>query len=76
MEEKSIEYLALAQWAELHGKDRRNVLRLIQDGRIPAQKIGAQWVIEASVQPPPDKRVKSGKYKGWRHKPDTPPEDH
>lgn len=75
MAEKNVEYLSLAQWAKLHGKDRRNALRLIQEGRIPAQKIGSQWAIAADVQPPPDKRVKTGKYKGWRNKANTPPKD-
>lgn len=70
------QYLSVSQWAQLHGKDPRNVRRLIMDGRIPALKVGSQWVISADVQPPPDKRVKTGKYKGWRKKADTPPEDH
>lgn len=68
--------LSVAEWAQLHGKDPGNVRRLIQQGRIPAQKVGNQWVISADIQPPPDKRVRSGKYKNWRKKADTPPEDH
>lgn len=58
--------LSVSQWAALHGKDPGNVRRLIAQGRIPAQRVGNQWAIPADVQPPEDKRVKSGKYVGWR----------
>lgn len=58
--------LSVSEWSSLHGKDPGNVRRMIQQGRIPAQKIGNQWVIQADVQPPEDKRVKSGKYRNWR----------
>ena len=30
--------------------------------------------IDSDTQPPPDKRVKSGKYKNWRKKPSAEPE--
>ncbi len=62
----SIEYLSVTEWSELYGKDPGNVRRLIQQGRIPAVKIGNQWAIPADTQPPADKRVKSGKYRDWR----------
>lgn len=61
-------YLSVAEWSKLHSKDPGNTRRLIQQKRIPAQKVGSQWVIAADVLPPPDKRVKSGKYKDWRKK--------
>lgn len=64
--------LSVSEWAKLHDKDPGNVRRLIQQGRIPAQKVGKQWVIPADAQPPADKRMKSGKYVGWRNK--TPSE--
>lgn len=68
-----IEYLSVSEWSQKYGKDRANVLRLIYDGRIPAIKIGNQWAIPAGTLPPPDKRVKSGKYRDWRKpKKDTP----
>lgn len=60
------ELLSVSEWCAIHGKDPGNVRRLIQQGRIPAQKVGNQWVISAETQPPADRRVKSGKYKGWR----------
>lgn len=60
------EYLSVAQWAEKYGKDVSAVRRLIYDERIPAIKIGNQWAIPADAVPPPDGRVKSGKYRNWR----------
>ena len=59
-------FLSVTEWAALHGKDPGNVQRLIQDGRIPAMKVGRNWIIPADAQPPADKRVKSGKYRDWR----------
>lgn len=61
--------LSVSEFCKLYGKDPGNVRRLIQQGRIPAQKIGNQWVIPADAAPPEDKRVKSGKYRDWRKKP-------
>lgn len=59
-------YLSLSEWCALHGKNPGNTRRLIAEGRIPAEKIGNQWVIAADILPPPDMRVKSGKYRNWR----------
>ena len=59
-------FLSVSEWAAKYGKAPSNVRKLIYDGRIPAVKIGNQWAIPADVEPPPDKRVKSGKYKNWR----------
>lgn len=47
---------------------------LISEGRLPAVRVGSQWAIDSDTQPPPDKRVKSGKYKNWRKKPEGKPE--
>ncbi len=58
--------LSLRQYAEKYGKDVGNLNRLIHQGRLPAQKVGSQWVIDEDVKPPEDRRVKSGKYVGWR----------
>ena len=60
------ELLSVAQWAERCGKDGSYTRRLISEGRLPAVRVGSQWVIDSDTQPPPDKRVKSGKYKSWR----------
>lgn len=59
-------YLSVTEWSALHRKDPGNVRRMIKEGRIPAEKIGSQWVIPADAPPPADKRVKSGKYRGWK----------
>ena len=67
------ELLSVAQWAECCGKDVRNARRLISEGRLPAVRVGSQWAIDGDTQPP-DKRVKSGKYKNWRKKPEGKPE--
>lgn len=59
-------FLSVTEWAALHGKDPGNVRKLIQNGRIPAMKVGRNWIIPADTQPPADLRVKSGKYRDWR----------
>lgn len=59
-------FLSVTEWAALHGKDPGNVRKLIQNGRIPAMKVGRNWIIPADAQPPADLRVKSGKYRDWR----------
>lgn len=63
-------FLSVAEFCEKFGKDPGNVRRLITQGRIPAQKVGKQWIIPSDAAPPDDKRVKSGKYRNWR-KPKT-----
>lgn len=68
------EMLTVTQWAALHGKDTGNVRRLIAEGRIEAVRVGGRWAIDSDTQPPPDKRVKSGKYRDWRKKPAAEPE--
>lgn len=62
------ELLSVSEWSALHGKDPGNVRKLIQAGRLPAQKIGKQWAIPASAEPPADGRIKSGQYVGARKK--------
>ena len=62
------DFLSVSEFSALHGKDPGNVRRLIQQGRIPAQKIGNQWVIPSDSVLPEDRRVKSGKYRGARNK--------
>lgn len=69
------EFLSVTEFAGKYGKDPGNIRRLIYQGRIPAQRIGNQWVIPADVQLPTDQRVKSGKYKNWRKKPVSGPEE-
>ena len=67
--------ISVSEFSAKFGKDVGNVRRLIQQGRIPAQRIGNQWAIPANAEPPTDKRVKSGKYKDWRKKTAPKPEE-
>ncbi|MFO1432958.1 MAG: helix-turn-helix domain-containing protein [Candidatus Competibacteraceae bacterium] len=38
--------LSLQQAADLLGKTRRQVVYMIEQGRLPAQKVGGRWVVE------------------------------
>ena len=60
--------ISVTQFAQKHSQDTGRVRRLIAQGRIPAQKIGSQWVIEEETPWPQDQRIKSGQYKDWRKK--------
>jgi len=62
------EYLSVTQFGVLHNLDGGYIRKMIAAGRIPATKIGNQWVISADTPKPDDMRVKSGKYKDWRKK--------
>ena len=70
MPESEKKFLSVTEFGKLHNLNTGRIRLLIREGRIPAQKVGNQWVIESSVQPPEDRRVKSGKYKNWRKKPE------
>ena len=60
--------ISLAEYAALHGKAQISARKLAQRGRFEtAKKIGRNWVID-DAEPWPDKRVKTGKYIGWRNK--------
>ena len=59
-------YLSFTEYSKQTGKDTGTIRKLIGAGRLPAIKIGNQWVIEDGTPWPADKRVTSGKYKDWR----------
>lgn len=60
--------ISLIEYAKKHGKDPDNVRKKAAAGCFKtARKIGRNWVID-SEEPWQDKRVKSGKYIGWRTK--------
>ena len=61
-------FLSVTQYGEKHGLCTGNIRRMIKSGRIPAVKIGNQWVIKADTPKPADLRVKSGAYVDWRKK--------
>lgn len=60
--------ISLAEYAAQHGKAAISARKLAQRGRFEtARKIGRNWVVD-DAEPWPDRRVKSGKYIGWRNK--------
>lgn len=60
--------ISLAEYAAQHGKAATSARKLAQRGRFEtAQKIGRNWAID-DAEPWPDRRVKTGKYIGWRNK--------
>lgn len=60
--------ISLVEYAARHGKTDGAARRMAMKGGFEtAQKIGRNWIIEED-EPWPDKRVKTGKYIGWRNK--------
>lgn len=60
--------ISLAEYAAQHGKAAISARKLAKRGRFEtAQKIGRNWAID-DAEPWPDRRVKTGKYIGWRNK--------
>lgn len=64
------EYLSVKEYAVKYGLDVGNIRRLIYSDRISAVRIGSQWCIPADAPRPEDRRVKSGKYRNWRKRPE------
>ena len=60
------EYLSVTEYAGRHGKDPGNVRKLLASGRLSGQKVGHQWIIAEDTPYPDDRRITSGKYRGWR----------
>lgn len=56
------EYLSVTEYAALVGKDVSRIRRMAQSGRLPAVKVGSQWVIRKDTPYPADNRIISGKY--------------
>lgn len=50
--------LSVSEYAAKTGKDSGNLRKLIAQGRLPAQKIGHQWVIDEDTPLPPDQAGK------------------
>ena len=60
--------ISLIQFAELHGITGASARRNAKNGKYKsARKIGRNWVIDKN-EPIVDRRIKSGKYVGWRQK--------
>ena len=61
-------YISLAEYAELHGKNPATVRqKALRGGFKTARKIGRNWVINRD-EPYIDNREKTGQYKNWRTK--------
>lgn len=61
--------ITVSEYAEKLGLSAGSVRQKCQRGTLPgAVKVGRDWVIPADA-PYPDTRVKSGKYRNWRRKP-------
>jgi len=62
-------YITVKEAAEKWEIKERAVQTMCMDGRIPgATKFGRSWAIPCNAERPKDKRVVTGKYKGWRKK--------
>jgi hypothetical protein len=63
------DFLSSVDTAERWNISVRRVALLCEQERIPgAFKIGANWTIPADAEKPPDARIKSGKYIGFKEK--------
>ena len=61
------QYISINEAAERWDIHPRTVQIMCREGRIDgATKFGRSWAIPKMTERPKDKRVKSGKYKGWR----------
>lgn len=59
--------IPLTEYAKRHGKVPANARQLAGRGSFEtAQKMGRDWFVD-DAEPWPDRRVKSGKYIGWRN---------
>lgn len=58
--------ISLSEYAIQHEKALRTARQMAATGGFKtARKIGRNWVID-DAEPWPDRRIKSGKYIGWR----------
>ena len=62
--------IPLTQYAEKHGIALTTARQRAQRGSFASSvKMGRDWMID-SDEPLVDRRIKSGKYRGWRNKSD------
>ena len=62
-----VDYLTVAEIAEKWNLKERTIQTMCGDGRIEgAVKFGRDWAIPENAERPTDKRVKSGRYVGYR----------
>jgi excisionase family DNA binding protein len=64
-------YMTVKEAAEKWNLNVRTVQMMCADGRLEnVVRFGNSWAIPSDVQPPADKRIRSGKYKNWRKSPE------
>lgn len=64
--------ISAQEYANLHGVDPTLIRRLCADNRIQGvTRVGRQWVIPDDASFPEDRRIKSGRYIGWRKPKET-----
>ena len=62
-----LDFISSVETAVKWNISARRVALLCELGRVPgAFKIGANWTIPADAEKPPDARIKSGKYIGFK----------
>lgn len=68
MDKNIDDYISLAEYARIHGRDPATVRqKALRGGFKTARKIGRNWMIDKN-EPYIDERVTSGKYVDWRSK--------
>lgn len=69
-----IHLIPISRYAKAHGLSPVTVQQKCQRGTLPtAVKIGERWFVHPDA-PYPDSRVKTGKYRNWRRKPNQDPD--
>lgn len=59
-------FISLTEYAKRNGKAPDTARKMaLRGGFSTARKIGRDWLID-EAEPYPDKRVKTGRYIGWR----------
>jgi excisionase family DNA binding protein len=60
-------YITVKEAGEKWNLKERTVQEMCVSGRIKgAVKFGKSWAIPADAEPPKDRRITTGKYRGWR----------
>lgn len=65
--------ISITEYAARNGRNPATIRQRILRGTLPAVKIGRDWLIEEDT-PLTDTRIKSGQYKDWRNRSNTPAE--
>ena len=66
-----IDLIPLTGYAALIGREPVSVRQKCARGNVPgAVKLGRNWFVPKNA-PYPDERVKTGKFRNWRNKPDA-----